>query len=582
MSMAGGVVCDARRIGIGVGLGVILAEALLAAPCHAQDAAPLSPATGQYYRARPVARIPRTRLAPAYPDFDTIPEPRPDVSLADAIALAYRTNPTLQAARYDLRATDENLGAALSELRPSIALQISSQYNKTVPGRTTQATRFAASPIITSNNLAAEVSLNQPVYTGGKASADIAAANAAIRAGRAGLRASEGDLLLQTIMAYMDVRRDARELTIREADLGQLTATLEEVRARRDAGELTKTDIANTETQIETSEANLNTARAQLERDRAAYASLVGVNPGNLAPAPPLPQLPASIDEAFDAAERLNPDIAQTRFNEASSREKIAAARAANHPAFSLQGTATLTGRAAPFYLHNEDQEFAVEGVLTIPLTTGGHNGAAIAQAENTNSGDRLRIEAARRAVVLNIANAWNQMVTARHNVAVYEGQVKSGHIFYEGSFAEYRAGLRSTFDVLYAQEILLNAELALVAARHDLYVAEATLLRYIGLLEVRDLTTGIGLYDASTDIRPIERRGALPLDAHIRALDQIDILGTRASTRTHALTQPPVLPERAAIAPVTGPPPPDQYLTASPNVPQGGTIGSPSDESGH
>lgn len=541
----------------------------------AESARPDSVPVGEYYRARAVAKVPRSKLAPAYPDSD-IPEPIAQTSLADAIALAYRSNPTLQAQRYDLRAIDENLGLALSELRPTSQFQLTSQYSKTVPGRTTQATRFgASSPIITSNSLSAQIVVNQPIYTGGKASADIAAANAAIRAGRSGLAASEGDLLLQTITAYVDVRRDARSLAIRQADLGQLRATLDEVRARRDAGELTKTDIAQTETQIEGAAANVDLTRAQLEQSRATYADLVGIDPGNLAIEPPLPQLPANTDEAFDAAERLNPDLAQARYTEVASRQRIAAARAANHPNFALQGTVGLTGQADPFYLHNDDQSATVQGVLTIPLTSGGHNGAAIAQAEDTNSGDRLRIEATRRSMVLNIVNAWNQMVTMRRNLAIDEAEVKSGRIFYQGSFAEYRAGLRSTFDVLYAQETLLGAELAVVAARHDLYVAEATLLRYVGLLEVRDLTTGVGLYDTSTDIRHIEQRGATPWDAPLRGLDQVD----KAGTHTHALTQPAALPDRGDLAPALGPPPPDRYLTESPDVPEPGTIGRPINE---
>ena len=554
--------------------GAAVLGMMLAPPVLAQNASPAK--SGQYYRARPVAKIPHFKLAPAYPDIDAVPEVPADTSLADAIAQAYRTNPTLQAARYDLRATDENLGLALSELRPSSELQFTPQYSKTVPGRVTQATRFGAkSSIVTSNSLGGQFIVNQPISTGGKASADIAAANAAIRAGRAGLEATEGDLLLRTISAYMDIRRDTRELAIRKADLGQLEATLEEVYARREAGELTKTDIAQTETQIQNAEALFNQTNAQLEDDRATYASLVGTDPGHLAPAPPLPQLPATIDEAVDAADRLNPDLAGARYTEASSREKIAAARAANHPTLSLQGTVGLTGQMAPFYLHNDDQSVTLQGVLTIPLTSGGHNGAGLAQAENTNSADRLRIEAARRAMLLNIANAWNQMTSSRRNVQVAVAEVKSGRVYYEGSFAEYRAGLRSTFDVLYAQEALLGAEVTLEGARHDLYVAEASLLRYVGLMDVRALTTGVGLYDASADIRHIENRGEMPWGPHLRDLDKI----AQPNTRTSALQQPPRLNEPAKVSPLVGPPPVDDYMTSSAGVPEPGTVGRPSNE---
>jgi outer membrane protein len=560
-----------RRAGELGACAVLLGAMMAAAPAWA-DERPTPRPTGQYYRARPVAKLPRARLAPLVPVAQA-PEPAPDTTLADALAQAYRANPTLEARRYDLRATDENLGLALSELRPTSELQVTGQYQKIVPGRTTQATRFgASSPIEVSNSLGAQLIVNQPLSTGGRATADISAAQAGIRAGRAGLRAAEGDLLLQTIAAYLDVRRDTRTLAIRQGNLAQLAATLDEVKARREAGELTRTDVAQAETQLGNAQEQYNLTREQLEQSRATYAALVGVDPGSLAPEPPLPQLPASADEAFAAAEALNPDLAQARFAEAASRQRIAAARAASRPTLSLQGIVGLTGQAVPFYLHNEDQSVTVRGVLTIPLTNGGHNGAAIAQAEDTNGGDRLRIEAARRAMVLAIANAWNQMVTARRNQAVGERQMQSARIFYEGSFAEYRAGLRSTFDVLYAQGTLRDAEIALVAARHDLYVAQAALLRHVGLLEVRDLATGVGLYDASADVRHVERRGAMPWDAGVRGLDRIG----KPGTRTRALEQPPALPEPARLAPAAAAPVDDRYVTSSPNVPQGGTVGRP------
>ena len=313
----------------------------------------------------------------------------------------------------------------------------------------------------------------------------------------------------------------------------------------------------------------LDQTKLQLEQARANYATLVGANPGNLAPEPPLPQLPDSIDDAFSLTEKFNPDLAEARDNEVASRQKIASARAATRPTFTMQGSAELTGQGAPFYLYNEDQTFLVQGVLTIPLTSGGQNGAAIARAEAVNSGDVLRIEAARRGVVQNIRNAWNEMTAARRTAQISDEQVKSASVFYEGSFAEYRAGVRSTFDVLYAQETLLNARIQQLTSHHDLYVAQATLLRYIGLLEVHALTTGIGLYDPSRGVHHIENRGATPWDDALRLLDRAGAPGTQ----NHAITQPPALAGPARIAPVMGPPPPDAFADESPTAPQSGTL---------
>jgi outer membrane protein len=546
---------------VAAGMSIAL---IIGAPSQAQT-------IGGLQRGRPVARLHAQRLAPFYP-LPEWAEPRPTETLADAIALAYRANPILQARRYDLQATDEGLGLALSELRPTTQIQIAGQYDKTVPGRTTQATRFSRSSIITGNTLSGQIVLDQPLYTGGRASADIAAASADIRAGRALLRATEGDLLLQTITAYLDVRRDTRALGIRTRNLAQLRATLAEVVARREAGELTRTDVAQAETQLGNAETQFNLTREQLEQSRAAYAALVGVDPGVLAPEPPLPQLPASIDIAFDEAAQRNPELAQARFAEVASRQRIIAARALERPTVSLRATAGLNGQGAPFLLRNEDQRFTAQTVLTVPLTAGGRAGAQTAQASATNSADRLRIEAARRAMVRSVADSWNQMVTAGRNVKVAEAQLASARIYYEGTFEEYRAGLRSTFDVLFAQGSLRDTEIGLLSARHDLYVAQASLLRRMGVLEVANITTGVGLYDPTANVRRVEARGSLPWDPLFRAMDR----GDRPRADTKAIVQPLPLPVPAAIVGPVGPPPTGDYATEHPNVAIPGTTGRP------
>ncbi len=451
-------------------------------------------------------------------------EPAADMTLGEAIALAYRLNPTLAAKRYDLRATDQTLGIALSETRPNVSVQINGQYDKTVPGRTTQVTRFgAASPIITNNTLGAQLIINQPLYTGGKARADTKAAYADIAAGQAGLRASEGDLLLQTITAYVDVRRDTRTLALRDKNLAQLVTTLAEVKARREAGELTRTDVALADTQLHAEQTQVNLAREQLEQSRTRYAVLIGSSPAQLAPEPALPLLPATIDEAFAIAEAKNPELSQASAIEDASRQRIASAAAALRPSVVLQGVVGASGQGTPFYLHNEDQTATGRAVVTIPITSGGQNHARVAQALNTNSADRLRIESTRRAMIENVANAWNQMTTARRNVTAQQAQRASAAVFYEGTFEEYRAGLRSTFDVLYAQGTLRDSEIALMNSQHDLYVAQAALLRHVGLLEVRHILTVVDVYDASRDVARVRARYAIPWDAPVRVVRALE-----------------------------------------------------------
>jgi outer membrane protein len=509
------------------------------------------------------------------PSFETPPEPAPTETLADALAAAYRTAPSLQVQRYELRATDEDYAQALSELRPTTRVEVTGDLSRTIPGRTTQASRSPAerllSPNLHSNVLGGQVVVEQPLYTGGRGTAAIRVADAAVGAGRAQLRGAEGDLFLQVIEAYADIRRDSRALALRAASLKQIQATLEEVKARREAGELTLTDVAQADTQLGLALSQYNSTDQQLEQDRATFAALVGHDPGVLAPEPLLPQFPASVDAALDIADRLNPDLKQAIELERSSRARVAAAAAEGQPRLSVTGTAGVNGRASPFNLRNDDQPLAGHLVLTVPLTNGGRVGSLIAQARDRNSADRVRIEGVRRQMVQTIVTAWNGVAIAQRNIEVGAAQLEAARILNEGTFEEYRAGLRSTFDVLFAQERLRDAEIALVEARRDLYVGQALLLRHIGMLEARSLLTGTALYDPEVNLRHAKGRGALPWDPLVRTLDR---LGRRVPDQ-QGIEQPAAPAARPVLVPGAAPPLADPVRT-SPNVPIGGTTGAP------
>ncbi|MEJ7928200.1 TolC family protein [Sphingobium sp. AN641] len=514
--------------------------------------------------------------APVLPFDASDTEPAPTDSLAQAISDAYESNPLLAARRYELRATDNSLGLALSQTRTNIQAQLSGGYDYTDPGRITQASRPLIDrlndPNIERDDIGGQIIIDQPLSTGGRARADIAAAGAEIKAGREALRGTEGDLLNELIAAYADVRRDDKALRIRQKNEQVLVRTLDEVAARRDAGELTRTDIAQAQTQLQNARVQLNVAQAQLQQSRAEFAALVGREPGLLAPEPPLPLVPASIDDAFDVADQMNPELREAVHVERASRARIASARAEGRPSLSLRGVAGTTGPASPLNDKDQDLSLSARATLTIPLAQGGRVGALVGQALDRNSADRLRIEAARRQMVRAIISAWNQMVTSKRNQQAQEAQLQAARIYYEGTFEEYRAGLRSTFDVLFAQNSLRDTEIALLASARDHYVSQAALLRQLGQLEVGKLITGNALYDPAIHSREVERRGALPWDAAVRALDGLGA----ASDRQQVIDQPARWPASPKMAPASPAAPDPQLMTHSPATPIIGTGGRP------
>lgn len=440
---------------------------------------------------------------------------------------------------------------ALSRTRATVQVQAATGYDYTDPGAITQSARPLAdrlnSPDIARNDLTTQVVVDQPLWTGGRALAETRAARADIAAGREALRGAEGDLLVDLIAAYADVRRDGTALAIRERNVSVLKATLGEVVARRRAGELTRTDVAQAEAQLMAAEVQLTAAQAQREASRSTFARLVGRTPGRLAPEPPLPLVPRSVDEAFEVAARTNPDLAAAIATERASRARIAAARADANPTIGLRGTAGTTGPVSPFDRRDQDVTLSARATLTLPLINGGRIQAQIAQARNRNSADALRVEASRRDVIDGVLTTWNAWAAATRNVSVQSVQLQAARIYYDGTFKEYREGLRSTFDVLFAQNQLRETEIALISSRRDAYVAQAVLLRRIGQLDAARLLTGTNLYDPAVYTRRVERRGALPWDPAFRALDGVDhpsdrpqtIEPLQPSTRTPTIATP-------------------------------------------
>lgn len=493
---------------------------------------------------------------PVLPYEEDVAEPPADDSLAAAIAEAFTSNPELAARRYDLRATDDEIGIALSGIRPTAQMQVSGNYDYIFPGSITQAGRPLSDrlndPHIQRDNVATQLVIDQPITTGGRVRGTTLAAVASSAAGRAMLRGAEGDLLVELIAAYSDVRRDRQSLAIRMKNVRVLEATLDEIVARRDAGELTRTDIAQAETQLQAARVQRNAAEGQLEASATAFTRIVGRKPGILADEPDLPGLPRDADEAFAIAQIANPDLAAAVATERASRARIMAARAEGNPQLSIQGIAGTSGPAAPFDRREQDVTFTGRATLTIPISSGGRVRSLVAQAKNRQSADALRVEAAHRQVVQAVLNAWNQWVVAERNLEAQALQLKAARIYYEGTFEEYREGLRSTFDVLYAQNSLRETEVALLANKRDRYVAQAILLRHLGQLEARHLLARAPGYDPAEYTKRAASRGGLPSDALFRAIDAVGAPGA-SPQRIEAPApggDPALLPATAGAAP--------------------------------
>lgn len=458
-------------------------------------------------------------------------------TLADAIALAYDSNPTLQAQRATQRALDESYVQARAGYRPTLGAQLQGNYSEIrSPGGQQIDTNNDGIPdavvsgIRESNSANAGFSITQPIYTGGRVAAAVSAAEAEILTGRENLRRVETQVLALVITAYVDTRRDQEALRIRQENVRVLQRQLDESRARFDVGEITRTDVAQSEARLAAAQAQLSQAQAQLAISRANYAQVVGQNPGDLAPEPSLAALlPADVTQAFDVAESDNPQIRAAQYTQQASRARVAGARAERMPSLSISGGYGFSGPGDPLDTDLFARSITGRATVTVPLFTGGLTSSRVRQSIERNNVDKINVEAARRSVLQGLTQAWNQLTASRANIASTETQVRASRIAAEGTRQEQQVGLRTTLDVLNAEQELRAAELAQVSARRDEYVAATSVLAQMGRLEAPNLTPTVTRYDPKANFKGLRVTwGWVPWEEPLAIIDGAAVPNTR------------------------------------------------------
>ena len=473
-------------------------------------------------------------------------------TLFDAIEMAYQTNPTLRAQRAQLRADDEGYVQARAGYGPQIS--VTGQYGYEAARVPQPASLFT--PATTTNYSAgsgtADLSVVQPLYTGGAVKAQVQGAAATVLQSREALRQAEGDLLTKVITAYVDVRRDRETIRIQREEVDALAADDKETQARGELGVATKTDVAQAQARLLAARSQLIAAQGRLNASSAEYLAVVGESPGELEPEPDLPGMPTSVDEAFEVADQNSPQILAAIQAERAAREKINEAKAAMRPTVSIRVDAGISP-IEPYLPKPYDQSVTAVAVVTQPLFNSGIYASKIRQAVEGDNQAMLNIEATRRAVVELVAQSWDQAASTRAANEVVARQVEAEEEALKGDKIEERAGLRTTLDLLNAENELNAARLNLVQGRHDAYVAGAALLAAMGLLEARYLTPKGQLYDPVAALGRVKNRGVPPW---VDLVGKIDGVGG-PSTSVPALSAPGAGGERppaAALAPSPNP----------------------------
>ncbi len=410
-------------------------------------------------------------------------------TLQEALASAYSSNPTLQAARAKLRATDENVPRALAGWRPTVVLQGSAGY---ADGRSTLTDQHVSANM-DRNTGSAAATLSQPIYSGGRTRAATAQAENQVYAERARLLASEQQVLLDTVTAYVNVIRDQQVVKLNESNVSVLRRQLQATNDRFRVGEITRTDVAQAEARLSGSQADLATAQGNLQTSGAIYARLVGRAPGQLTAPQPLaiPQINA---HQVATASQNNPNVVAARFDEASARDSVDVQFSALMPQLSAQASSFRNDNPSSPDTRLTGSQATLN--LSVPLYQGGAEHAAVRQARQQAQQARQIVDEVRRQALAQATGSWETYTAAKATVESTRAQIRAAEVALDGVQREALVGSRTTLDVLNQEQELLNARVALVRALANTITASYSLAASVGRLTARDLRLNVQLYD--------------------------------------------------------------------------------------
>ncbi len=413
-------------------------------------------------------------------------------NLQDVLVYSYENNLTISAERAGQRATDENVAKAKSGYRPTVVAEgsVGRSYNKL----------DYTNPLMDDgekyyqNPTSAQVKFVQPIFSGLSTVNSVQAAKNQVKAGRHSLVNTEQAVLLDTVAVYMDVIRDKAVLELQEHQEKVLKEHLASYKKRFNAGDLTRTDVAQSEARASGATAARIAAQGQLKVSEANFFSVVGENPGKLEDVKEIGFiLPQTMEEALDMALKNNPKILAANYAKESAKYAVKAKKGALAPSVNVGGGA---GRQKENISIDKDDYWQIQANLTVPLYQSGAEYADIRQAKQTENRYKILWSKTLQDVHAEVVAAWENYTASKAQMESIKSQIKASEMALKGVIREAKVGARTVLDVLDAEQEHLDNQVMLVKTHRDEIVSAYALMSAIGQMNPDGLGLPVEAYD--------------------------------------------------------------------------------------
>ena len=399
-----------------------------------------------------------------------------------AIKKAYKSNSELNAERENISISEQELKISMSSYFPTITLEGSKSQDDTDKLTNRDGSNAAITDVDTETK---SISVTQTLFDFGRG-ADLSKSKIGINLAKAKLLKKEQDILYKTVAAYTGLISANEKLEINRANVELLSRQVETDRIRLERGQISLSDVSQSESSLAGAEASFIQAQSDLLTSKLNYENIIGPldNAQSLDKSSLINyQIPGSLNSAIEQSKKSNPDLIIAEMEYEQSKEDTSIARSELVPTAKLSLEKSYSDDLSATY--DEREKETLKATVTWPFYSGGKNLASLNKNKNIENRSRLILDSEVKQNQTNVASAWSNFQTSKSLLNSVQLQVRAAEIANEGITAEYNSGSsgRTTLEVIQSNSLLLNAQISLADSERNFILSQFNLLKSIGLL---------------------------------------------------------------------------------------------------
>jgi outer membrane protein len=403
------------------------------------------------------------------------------VTLFKALTEAYKNNPDLNAERENISISKENLKISKGNYLPSVTISGSKSQEDTSKLTNRAGTEQSVNDVDPSTQ---SIKIEQTLIDF-SINADVQKNKIGINLASIKLLKKEQEVLLKAIEAYSGLILANEKLKINQSNLNLLERQVETNRARLERGQITLSDLAQSESSLAGAQANFIQSQNEIVSSKLNYENVIGpiadINSLNKNFYINL-MLPGSLNDAIDTSKKYNPELIIAKLEYEQSEKDVLISRSDLSPSAKLSYENSRSQDLSSSY--DERNKNTLKATVTWPIYSGGKNRASLNKSQNLKNRKKLLLNSVTKTNSSNVAIAWSTLQSSKSLLNSVKSQVKAAEIANEGITVEYESGLgRSTLDVIQSNSILLNSRIALANSERNYLLAQFNVLKSIGQL---------------------------------------------------------------------------------------------------